>query len=233
MNKLGIWGIAIAAGFFIGLITVGSFAFAFAELEPSLTAEAFYNKGKIDIFFDFDNIPETCSGNLRYTWHIYGQDPVSYGVDADGKGSFTILPVGVDFVELIVIVSGNCVSERFDLNIPIQLPQQIICGTGTILNENNQCVPDLANICGPQTILQGNMCVVDPAITQQITDLEALVQELENRIAELLALLNIFAPITEAECADIQATIDQKIADGKNVPPKLLSDIETCTEIYG
>jgi len=28
MNKLGIWGIAIAAGFFIGLITVGSFAFA-------------------------------------------------------------------------------------------------------------------------------------------------------------------------------------------------------------
>ena len=100
-------------------------------------------------------------------------------------------------------------------------------GPGDACDEN----PTLE--CGPDTILQGNLCVVDPAITQQITDLEALVQELENRIAELLALLNIFAPITEAECADIQATVDQKIADGKNVPPKLLSNLETCTELYG
>jgi len=100
-------------------------------------------------------------------------------------------------------------------------------GLGNVCDVN----PTLA--CGPDTILQGNLCAVDPAITQQITDLEALVEELENRIAELLALLNIFAPITEAECADIQATVDQRIADGKKVQPKLLSNLETCAELYG
>jgi hypothetical protein len=39
----------------------------------------------------------------------------------------------------------------------------IMCGPGTILDQNNKCVPDFANICGPGTILNDdNQCVPEP-----------------------------------------------------------------------
>ena len=101
-------------------------------------------------------------------------------------------------------------------------------GTARIFSD-----PPLLLPCGEGTVEGETHCVVDPAITQQIIDLEALVLELQNIIADLMALLEIFAPFTEAECDDIKDTIAQKEAAEKKVPPKLLEKLATCIELYG
>ena len=87
--------------------------------------------------------------------------------------------------------------------------------------------------CGEGTVEFENQCVVDPTITQQIIDLEALVLELQGIITELEALLGIHAPFTEEECDDIKQTVIQKEADGKKIPSKLLEKYETCIDLYG
>jgi len=42
--------------------------------------------------------------------------------------------------------------------------QQIMCGPGTILNNENKCVPDFANICGPGTVPneENTQCIPEP-----------------------------------------------------------------------
>jgi hypothetical protein len=91
-------------------------------------------------------------------------------------------------------------------------------------------VPPLT--CGAGTVEVSNECVVDPAITQEITNLETIVTGLLGIIDDLLEILAVYAPISQTECSEIQTTIDQKIADGKKVPPKLLENLETCEAIY-
>ena len=97
---------------------------------------------------------------------------------------------------------------------------EYIAGTETLdppITISEQCQDNA--ILDPAT----NHCVPDPNFIQVFLD----------RIAQLLALLIDFGAPTEAECADFQATVDQRIADGKKVPPKLLSNLETCAELYG
>lgn len=108
-------------------------------------------------------------------------------------------------------------------------------GTARIFSD-----PPLLLPCGEGTVEGETHCVVDPAITQELVDansliiiLQALIQTLQDRILELEELLGVHAPFTEEECDDIKDTIAQKEAAGKKVPPKLLSNLEICIELYG
>jgi len=73
--------------------------------------------------------------------------------------------------------------------------------------------------------------ILDPATNHCVPDPD-FIQVFLDRIAQLLALLIDFGAPTEAECDNFQATVDQRIADGKRVPPKLERNVALCDDLY-
>ena len=136
--------------------------------------------------------------------------------------------------------------------------QGLQCGTGTTLNTStNECEADpQPSQCAAGTTLNESTNECDADVTQ--SDLDALQSQLDNlfannlcsplaetipnvlvcitdlvdRVAELEALVGEKDTLTLDECEDIRNTIEDKIADGKKISPKLQGDADLCDELY-
>ena len=97
--------------------------------------------------------------------------------------------------------------------------------------------------CGEGTVENGSHCVVDPALTQQISDLQSDLaicsvelidtqDDLNSCQVDLAMCMEESNPYTLTRCNDIKDQYNQKIADGKNISKKLQSDYDTCIELY-
>ena len=115
-------------------------------------------------------------------------DGIPDGCDANptlGCGAGTTL-VGFECVSSSTLSCGSGTTLNTATNQCEADPQPSQCAFGTTLNvDTNQCeadpVPQIS--CALGTVLEVDECVVGPVITQQISDLEALIQELLAQIA--------------------------------------------------
>jgi hypothetical protein len=94
--------------------------------------------------------------------------------------------------------------------------------------------------CGTGTVQVGTECVPDPDIVQDLADANALITTLQNliqilqdRIVILEAIVAEYFPYTAEECSEFKATYDQKITDGKKIPPNLEKKVEQCAALDG
>lgn len=226
---------------------------SFHPLDPAIS-EPYWGVVKI---FDSDN--GTCSGpvEVRYSKEFVVPSTGEYNLETvigvtNCAGCIETATLYIDGIQIFQRAGINAnidptdnqtvFLESFTMNLD-EGTHSIELGLGSTVTCNGNFQAAFDNIvvrsvvppltCGEGTVEDENQCVVDPTIIQQIIDLEALILELQNIIAELEALLGIHAPFTEEECDEIKATVAQKEADGRKVPSKLSSNFDTCVELYG
>jgi hypothetical protein len=130
--------------------------------------------GKLDVVLDrsfFDSVYDDVD-DLFFIL-ADGDEVISKEIQTTSQSrtlSITV-PYGTEELEIIGSVFGSSVAERIVEEIIVE---EIIvndvpdneCGPGTIL-ENNICVLDQR--CGPGTILEGNACVLDSTLVKSST----------------------------------------------------------------
>lgn len=107
---------------------------------------------------------------------------------------------------------------------------ELSCGQNTEVNDQNQCVPDLSQICSPGTTPNLSTLECEANVTQG--DLDILQGIINNLNAFIDYLLTNFAPVTDVECDDIIKKYNNKMEEDKNISKKLERDFELCNELY-
>jgi len=69
-------------------------------------------------------------------------------------------------------------------------------------------------------------------LADSIPNVLVCISDLVDRVAELEALVGEKDTLTLDECEDIRNTIEDKIADGKKISPKLQKDADLCDELF-
>ena len=122
--------------------------------------------GKLDVTLDrsfFDSVYD----DIDYDFFILADGDESIFEETETKNQSRTLsitvPYGTEELEIIGSVFHSSVEEIIVEEIIVNDVSDNECGPGTIL-ENNICVLD--QICGPGTILEGNACVLDSTLVK-------------------------------------------------------------------
>ena len=125
--------------------------------------------GKLDVVLDrsfFDSVYDDVD-DLFFIL-ADGDEVISEEIQTTSQSrtlSITV-PYGTEELEIIGSVFGSSVEEIIVEEIIVNDVPDNECGPGTIL-ENNICVLDQR--CGPGTILEGNVCVLDSTLVKSST----------------------------------------------------------------
>ena len=125
--------------------------------------------GKLDVVLDrtfFDSVYDDVD-DLFFIL-ADGDEVISKEIQTTSQSrtlSITV-PYGTEELEIIGSVFGSSVEEIIVEEIIVNDVPDNECGPGTIL-ENNICVLDQR--CGPGTILEGNACVLDSSLVKSST----------------------------------------------------------------
>jgi len=165
----------------------------------------------IDSGGDFIVADSNSGGLLRVTTDgLVSQIAPGFGfpvdVAIDSGGDFIVAAAGGKLFRVTTdgLVSVITSGLGFPFGLAIEPTPDLSCGLGTE-EIDKQCLPDFAQICGEDTELQGNECVVKQELRDEITSLEdALAAAEGERDAALADLNNLF---TNNSCVPTAGTI--------------------------